>query len=116
MNKIKDFLAENYFWIVLVLFLGIFMNTCSQTNNNKRLLKQNNQLIQQNNEFLLQLESLKHDFVNKGELDIMLRIEGLKTEKRMIQSTDRRVWDMNRQSEIDRELETEENRLREIKQ
>ena len=105
MNKIKNFLAENYFWIVLELFCCIYLNTCSQQRNNRDLIKHNQQLILQNQEFLMQLDSLKHNFVNKQELNIMLRIEGLKTEKRMIQSTDRRVWDMNRQSEIDRELE-----------
>ena len=30
--------------------------------------------------------------------------EGLKTEKRMIQSTDRKIFDVNRQSEIDKEI------------
>ena len=40
------------------------------------------------------------------EFNIILQIEGLKTEKRMIQSTDRKILDVNRQSEIDKELET----------
>jgi hypothetical protein len=35
----------------------------------------------------------------------MLKIEGLKTEKRMIQSTDRKILDVNRQSEIDKEIQ-----------
>ena len=34
-----------------------------------------------------------------------LKIEGLKTEKRMIQSTDRKIMDVNRQSEIDKEID-----------
>jgi hypothetical protein len=34
-----------------------------------------------------------------------LTIEGLKVEKRLIQSTDRNILDVNRQSEIDKELE-----------
>ena len=33
-----------------------------------------------------------------------LKIEGLNSEKRMIQSTDRKLFDMNRQSEIDKEI------------
>jgi len=35
-----------------------------------------------------------------------IKIEGLKVEKRMIQSTDRKMMDVNRQSEIDKELKT----------
>jgi hypothetical protein len=33
-----------------------------------------------------------------------LRIEGLRAEKRMIQSTDRKMLDVTRQAEIDKEL------------
>jgi hypothetical protein len=33
-----------------------------------------------------------------------IKIEGLKSEKRMIQSTDRKILDVNRQSEIDKEI------------
>lgn len=39
-----------------------------------------------------------------------LKIEGLKTEKRMIQSTDRKILDVNRQTEIDKELQTLEKK------
>jgi hypothetical protein len=112
MEKIKDFLANNYFWIVMVLFFGIFLNTCSQTKTNKRLVRQNNQMV-------MELDSMRHEMknyhVNKNELDLMLKIEGLKSEKRMLQSCDRKVWDMNRQTEIDKEIEVEENKLRNIK-
>ena len=33
-----------------------------------------------------------------------IKIEGLESEKRMIQSTDRKLMDVNRQSEIDKEI------------
>jgi hypothetical protein len=33
-----------------------------------------------------------------------IKIEGLKSEKRMIQATDRKIMDVNRQSEIDKEI------------
>ena len=39
--------------------------------------------------------------VNKKDL----QIEGLKAEKRMIQSTDRKMFDVSRQTEIDKEIE-----------
>jgi len=40
----------------------------------------------------------------KDELKKEIKIEGLKGEKRMIQSTDRKIMDLNRQIEIDKEL------------
>ena len=35
-----------------------------------------------------------------------IKIEGLKSEKRMIQSTDRKIFDVNRQTEIDKEIQS----------
>jgi hypothetical protein len=34
----------------------------------------------------------------------MLKVEGLKAEKRMIQATDRKILDVNRQTQIDEEI------------
>jgi hypothetical protein len=39
-----------------------------------------------------------------------LRLEGLRTEKRMIQSTDRKMLDVTRQAEIDKEINALENK------
>jgi hypothetical protein len=55
---------------------------------------------------LNELDSLKTEvFVLKKELKKELKVEGLKAEKRMIQSTDRKILDVNRQAEIDKELQ-----------
>jgi hypothetical protein len=55
---------------------------------------------------LNELDSLKTEvFVLKKELQKELKVEGLKAEKRMIQSTDRKILDVNRQAEIDKELQ-----------
>ena len=43
------------------------------------------------------------DSLNKT-LQKEIKVEGLKVEKRMIQSTDRKIMDLNRQIEIDKEL------------
>jgi hypothetical protein len=45
----------------------------------------------------------KNDSLNQL-LTNQMQIEGLKAEKRMIQSTDRKILDVNRMSEIDKEL------------
>jgi len=45
----------------------------------------------------------------KKEVQRIVEIEGLKAEKRMIQSTDRKIMDVNRQSQIDLEIKKLEN-------
>ena len=91
MKKINDFIEKYYSKLVLLLMLIIFVNTCGNptTKLNKRI-----DLLSNN------IDSLKSVTVTKREL----KIEGLNSEKRMIQSTDRKLFDMNRQSEIDKEL------------
>ena len=48
----------------------------------------------------------------KNELNVKLQIEGLKSEKRMIQSTDRKILDVNRQTEIDNEITKLQNNIK----
>jgi len=97
MNKVKEFLENYMIHILCVLFLLIVWNNCSQSKTNGKLVKQNNELI-------LQLDSIRNTLVTKDHLSKQLQIEGLRTEKRMIQSTDRKMMDLNRQTEIDSEL------------
>jgi hypothetical protein len=53
-----------------------------------------------------QFDSLKTEIkVLKQELQKEIKVEGLKVEKRMIQSTDRKILDVNRQAEIDKEIQ-----------
>jgi hypothetical protein len=53
-----------------------------------------------------EFDSLKTEIkVLKQELQKEIKVEGLKVEKRMIQSTDRKILDVNRQAEIDKELQ-----------
>jgi hypothetical protein len=47
----------------------------------------------------------------KEQLDLRLRIEGLKSEHRMIQATDRKMFDLNRQTQIEKELESLQGEL-----
>jgi hypothetical protein len=92
MNNINAFLSKNFHLIALVLLGLIFFNTCGNPNRvtNKRL------------ETLAQeIDSLEATTVTVEDL----MIEGLRSEKRMIQSTDRKILDVNRQSEIDKEIQ-----------
>jgi len=77
--------------ISLVLVLVIFLKTCS---TNSKIEKVGDKL----NNVGKEVDSLS------VELRKEIRLEGLKSEKRMIQSTDRKILDVNRQSEIDKEI------------
>ena len=86
----KNFLNILDLWgvrIMTILVLIIFMKTCS---TNSRVDKVKTQ-VQSNN---AKIDSLTI------ELRKEIRIEGLETERRMIQSTDRDIMDVNRQGKI----------------
>ena len=91
MKKFNEFIDKHYRKIFLFLLVVIFVNTCGNPNKsvNKRL-----------DVLSGKIDSLESVTVTKKDL----MIEGLKTEKRMIQSTDRKILDVNRQAEIDKEL------------
>jgi hypothetical protein len=93
MQKIMDFI-EKYGLMILVLL--VVLNTCSSGMSKKRSEKRVSD----------QFDSLKTEIkVLKQELQKEIKVEGLKAEKRMIQSTDRKILDVNRQAEIDKEIQ-----------
>lgn len=92
MGKINEFFEKHYKKLMLGLLLTIFVNTCG--NPTKQLNKRVDTLSSK-------IDSMEVNMVHKNDLTI----EGLKAEKRMIQSTDRKMLDVNRQSEIDKEIE-----------
>jgi len=104
MKNITDFLDKWSVRITLPLVLIIFFKTCS---TNSKIEKTKEELTTQ---ITVGDSTVKSVIITKEELKKMLTIEGLKAEKRMIQSTDRKILDVNRQSEIDKELQTLENK------
>jgi hypothetical protein len=92
MKKLEELINKHYRKILLLLSLIIIVNTCG--NPNKTVNKKIESLTEK-------IDSLETIVVTKQDLTI----EGLKSEKRMIQSTDRKILDVNRQSEIDKEIE-----------
>jgi len=93
MNKFDAFIDKHFNKISLFLLVVIIFNTCGNP------VKPLNRRVDTLND---KIDSLSSITVTKKDL----RIEGLKTEKRMIQSTDRNLLDVNRQSEIDKELDS----------
>jgi len=93
MGKINEFITKHYQKIVLFLLLVLFLNTCG--NPTKSVNKRIDVLSEK-------IDSLEVVTVTKTDLTV----EGLKSEKRMIQSTDRKMLDVARQTEIDKEIKT----------
>jgi hypothetical protein len=89
MNKLDNFLSKHGIKILLIFSILIYFKSCgvnSELNKVKKELQTQKSII----------ESLP----NRKDLEI----EGLKSEKRMIQSTDRKILDVNRQTQIDEEI------------
>ena len=58
-----------------------------------------------------EIKTIKDSTYTKKELEVELKIMGLEAEKRMIQATDRKLLDVQRQTQIEQEI----NQLKSIK-
>lgn len=88
MDKLNELLDKRFHKVAIILLVAIFVNTCGSgdvKSINKRLDK---------------IEARLDSCASQKDL----QIEGLKAEKRMIQSTDRKILDVNRQTAIDAEI------------
>lgn len=97
MEKILNFMEKWGTKITTVLVIIVFFKTC---NTNSKIELDNKQIILLNHK----IDSLNYELSKK------IQIEGLKSEKRMIQSVDRKILDVNRQNEIDKEISELENK------
>jgi len=82
--------------VLLLLTFGLTINTCTTKGKVEKISK--NETIN-NTELNEKLDSLVK------VINTQIKVEGLRSEKRMIQSTDRKIFDVNRQTEIDKEIE-----------
>jgi hypothetical protein len=94
----KKFIETNFTMIVFVIAILTFFKGCS---DGRELTKIKNEI-----------REIKDSTYTKKELNIVLKIEGLKSEKRMIQSTDRKMLDVQRQTQIDKELKELETQVK----
>ena len=97
MIKIKNFLNNYGMLIIVPLVIIMFFKTCSTSRNTQMSYEINKIAIDSN------ARAIK-------ELNKTIKIEGLKTENRFIQSTDRKILDVNRQSDIEKEISKLENK------
>lgn len=91
MKTVLNFIDNWGLRITFLLVLIIFVKTCGTSTSTMKTDKKVEQL------------SVKIDSIN-NHLIKEIKVEGLKSEKRMIQATDRKIMDVNRQSEIDKEI------------
>jgi len=86
----KKFIQTNFTIIVLVLAVFTFLKSCSDSSKLSKIRKD--------------IQTIKDSTYTKQELNVQLKISGLEAEKRMIQATDRKMLDVQRQSQIDEEI------------
>ena len=104
MKKILDFLNRYGVIIIIGLMLIITMKECSNGSKIKKMEKRQTAAIEN---VTNKVDSMSNAAVTLTDL----KIEGLKSEKRMIQSCDRKRFDLDRENQIDREIaELEKNK------
>lgn len=91
MNKFNTFLENHGTKVILVLLVLTYFKSCSIDSEVSKLKKE----AKANQEIINQLPTAND-----------LKIEGLKSEKRMIQATDRKMLDVQRQNEIEKEIQS----------
>jgi len=93
----KKFIENNFTVVVFIILLLTYFKSCSDS---REITKIKNEI-----------KIIKDSTFLKKELNIVLQIEGLKSEKRMIQATDRKILDVQRQTKIDQEISELEKEL-----
>lgn len=89
MNKFNTFLADHGTKVILVLLVLVYFKSCSVDSEVSKLKKE----VKANQEI-----------INKLPTAADMQIEALKAEKRMIQATDRKMLDVQRQTQIEKEI------------
>jgi hypothetical protein len=86
----KKFIENNFVIIVLVIVLLSFFKSCGDSRELNKIRKE--------------MQIIKDSTYTKQELSKELKIMGLEAEKRMIQATDRKLLDVQRQTQIEEEI------------
>lgn len=86
----KNFIKNNFTIIVLVIALLSLFKSCGDSRELTKMRKE--------------VEAIKDSTYTKTELDVELKVMGLESEKRMIQATDRKLLDVQRQTQIEEEI------------
>jgi len=96
MEKLNKFFGKNGIKIIIALLIVIYFRSCGTNTELGRVKKE---LVKTQTH----MDSVMVE-INKLPTKVDLEIEGLKSEKRMIQATDRKIFDVNRQNQIEQEI------------
>jgi hypothetical protein len=99
MNKINAFFKEHGSKVITVLLILLYLKSCGVDKEMGRLKKEVRETSAHTLELIEGLPTAND-----------LKIEGLKAEKRMIQATDRKIFDVQRQNEIEKEIKILESK------
>ena len=91
------FIDQHFTKIIIIILFIAFIQTCTISRKSSSLEKQSKITN-------ARLDSIQAIVFTKNDIAKLIEIVGLKSEKRMIQSTDRKIFDVNRQAEIDKEI------------
>ncbi len=86
----KKFIQSNFTIIVLAIAILGFFKSCGEARDIAKIKNE--------------IKAIKDSTYTKYELNRELKISGLEAEKRMIQATDRTLFDVRRQTEIEEEI------------
>jgi hypothetical protein len=86
----KTFIKNNFTTIVLVIAILSLLKSCGDARELNSIKKE--------------IKAIKDSTFTKTELGKELKISGLEAEKRMIQATDRKMMDVERQNRIEEEI------------
>lgn len=86
----KKFIEKNFIVIVFGIMILNFFKGCNDSRQISQVKKE--------------IQAIKDSTYTKSELSVELKITGLEAEKRMIQATDRKIFDVRRQTEIEQEI------------
>ena len=100
MNNINEFLNQHGTKIILLVLIFTYFKSCSIDRQLDRIERDMVEISNKNTE----ISDYTIDLIKQLPTALDLRIEGLNVENRMIQSTNRRMLDVERQNEIEREI------------
>lgn len=104
MNKFDQFLSKHGSKIIIILLVLTYFKSCSISSEVERVkkdLRATEVLFQDLDDNFKDLDKTIQALPTNNDL----RIEGLRSEKRMIQATDRKMLDVQRQNAIEKEIE-----------
>lgn len=99
MEKINKFFTDHGSKVITILLILLYLKSCGVDKEMNKLRKE-----------VIETSNTTIELIQNLPTTTDVKIEGLKAEKRMIQSTDRKMLDVQRQNEIEKEIKILESK------